>query len=412
VNADLGVYAQDAWTMKRLTVTGGLRWDHLNVKIRPVCRPAGRFVPALCQPQIDDVPNWNDFSPRVGASYDLVGNGRTAVKVSVSKYVQNNATGYPSTFNPMISDTDVRTWSDLNRDNIAQDNEIGPSQNRNFGIRQNRFPADDISRPYEMEYTARLEKQIGSSASVGGGYFRRGYHRLIKSTNLAVGVSDYTPIAIPNPLGGDSLNVYSLNPSKLGLVNILESTSSHNSRTYNGVEVNLDVRLTKRLRAFGGVTVDRSRSILCDVQDDPNQLRYCDQTQFSIPFRQQYKLSGSYSLPFGFRTSGVLQSYPGGALSVNYLVNRTIAAGLTQTQVSVPIAQPGSRYGDRLTQLDARLAKTVRVRHTEVEGAFDIFNASNSSAAFNEVQTYGSSLGRPTDVIQGRIFRFGVQMKF
>ena len=43
----------------------------------------------------------------------------------------------------------------------------------------------------------------------------------------------------------------------------------------------------------------------------------------------------------------------------------------------------------------------------EVEGAFDIFNAANSSASFNEVQTYGSSLGRPTDVIQGRIFRFG-----
>jgi hypothetical protein len=131
-----------------------------------------------------------------------------------------------------------------------------------------------------------------------------------------------------------------------------------------------------------------------------------------MPLRSQYKLSGSYLLPFGFRTSGVLQSYAGSMLAVNYLVNRTIAPGLTQSQVSVPIAQPGSRYGDRLTQVDARLAKTVRVRHIEVEAAFDVFNASNSSAAFTEVQVYGSSLGRPTDVIQGRIFRFGAQMKF
>jgi hypothetical protein len=412
MNNESALYAQDVWTIRRLTVSGGLRFDHLDESVDPQSAPAGRFVPARSFPTVPDLPNWNDLSPRFGASYDLVGNGRTAVKVSASKYPQNNATGYPSTYNPMISDTDVRTWSDLNRDNIAQDNEIGPSQNRNFGIRQNRFPADDISRPYEMEYTARLEKQIGSSASVSGGYFRRGYHRLITSNNLAAGLADYTPIAIANPLGGDSVTVYSLNPAKLGLVNILDSTSRENSRTYNGVEANLNVRLTKQLRAFGGITVDRSRSILCDVQDDPNQLRYCDQTQFSMPFRKQYKLSGSYLLPFGFRTSAVLQSYPGSMLAVNYLVNRTIAPGLTQSQVSVPIAPPGSRYGDRLTQLDARLAKTVHIRRVEVEGAFDIFNASNSSAAFNEVQTYGSSLGRPTDVIQGRIFRFGAQMKF
>ena len=412
MNNETALYAQDVWTIKRLTLSGGLRFDHIDESVDPQSAPAGRFVPARSFPEVPNLPNWNDFSPRVGASYDLVGNGRTAIKVSASKYVQNNATGYPSTFNPMISDTDVRTWSDLNHDNIAQDNEIGPSQNRNFGIRQNRFPAGDISRPYEMEYTARLEKQIGTGVSVGGGYFRRGYHRLVTSNNLAVGLSDYTPITIANPLGGDRVTVYSLNPAKLGLVNILDSTSAENSRTYNGFEGSLDVRLTKRLRAFGGVTIDRSRSNLCDVQDDPNQLRYCDQTQFSIPFRKQYKLSGSYSLPFGVRTSGVLQSYPGSALGVNYLVNRTIAPGLTQSQVSVPIAPPGSRYGNRLTQLDVRLAKIVRVGHIEVEGAFDTFNALNSSASFNEVQTYGSSLGRPTDVIQGRIFRFGAQMKF
>jgi hypothetical protein len=148
------------------------------------------------------------------------------------------------------------------------------------------------------------------------------------------------------------------------------------------------------------------------VQDDPNLLRYCDQTVFSMPFQKQYKLSGSYMLPFGLQTSGVLQSYPGNLLAVNYLVNRTIVRTLTQSQVSVPIAPPGSRYGDRLTQLDARIAKIIHVGRTDIEGAFDVFNALNSSAAFNEVQTYGSSLGRPTDVIQGRIFRFGAQIKF
>jgi hypothetical protein len=278
MNNETALYAQDVWTIKRLTLNLGLRFDHLNESVDPQTAAAGRFVPARSFPEQPDLPNWNDLSPRLGASYDLFGDARTAVKFSVSKYVQNNATGYPSTYNPMISDTDVRTWSDLNGDNIAEDNEIGPSQNRNFGIRQNRYPDSDIRRPYEMEYVARLERQVGSSASVSGGYFRRGFHQLIRSTNLAVGLSDYTPIAIPNPLGGDPVTVYSLNPAKLGLVNILDANSSENSRTYNGFEANLDVRLSKRLRAFGGVTIDRLRTVSCDVQDDPNLLRYIVQS--------------------------------------------------------------------------------------------------------------------------------------
>jgi hypothetical protein len=412
VESDFALYAQDSWTMQRLTINAGLRFDHFNGSINEQTAEAGVFVPARSFAKIPNLPNWNDLSPRLGMAYDLFGDARTAIKASVSKYVQNAATGFASGYNPMFVDTDTRTWTDLNRNDRAELDELGPSQNRNFGIRQNRNPDPDIARPYQIEYVAKLDRQISPGVSVSAGYFRRGFHHLINSTNLATTPADFTPITITNPVSGEPVTVYSLDPAKIGLVNILDATSTRNKQTYDGYEATFDGRLVNRLRVFGGLTLGRTRSVSCDVQDDPNRLRYCDQTEFDIPFQPQYKLSGSYQLPAGFNFSGVFASYPGALLNVNYLVNRTIAPGLSQSQISVPLVAPGSRYIERLTQLDLRVGKTVRVRGMELQAALDVFNATNSDAVFNEVQTFGSSLGRPTDVIQGRLFRVGMQMKF
>ena len=412
LNRDIALYAQDSWTVRRITVNAGVRYDHINASVNAQSAEAGRFVPARSFPEISNLPNWHSISPRAGVAYDLFGDATTAIKASVSQYVENAATGFASGYNPMFLDADIRTWTDRNGNDVAELDELGPSQNRNFGVRQNRNPDPNIRRPFQMEYVLKLDRQLAPGVSATVGYFRRGFHRLITSTNLAVALSDYTSVAITNPVDGQTITIDNLDPAKLGDVNILDTTSDQNSRTYNGMEASFDARLFGKLTTFGGVTVGRTVSVTCDVRDDPNRLRYCDQTEFDMPFQAQYKLSGSYLLPFGFQAGGVLASYPGIELGVNYLVNRSIVRNLTQSQISVPLIAPGSKYGDRLTQLDLRVARTLRIRGVQIQAAVDMFNALNSSAVFNEVQTYGSSLGRPTDVIQGRLFRFGAQMKF
>ena len=45
LNADSGMYAQDRWTLNRMSVNLGVRYDHFNVSIAPSSAPAGRFVP-------------------------------------------------------------------------------------------------------------------------------------------------------------------------------------------------------------------------------------------------------------------------------------------------------------------------------------------------------------------------------
>jgi len=418
INSDLGIFAQDTWTIDRLTINAGLRFDYFNAQVDAQSAPAGRFVPARQFDAIEDLPNWKDVSPRFGIAYDVFGNGKTAVKFSVNKYPQNEATGFAGNYNPMLADQDIRTWSDANGDDIAQDNEIGPSQNVSFGIRASRFPAPNIKRPYQMEYVANVQHEIRSGVSVSAGYFRRGFHRLIRSRNTLISPSDFTPVDIVNPLGGDPITIYNLHPSKLGLVATLDYNSDSDSRTYNGAEFNFNARFGARGTVFGGVTTGRTISVSCDVQDDPNQLRFCDFNDLDIPFATQYKLSAAYLLPYGVQVSGVFQSYPGSvsgadrSLRVNYFVNRTIVPNLTQSQITVNLIEPGSEHLERMNQLDVRVGKMVRLGAAQVTGNFDVFNALNSSDVFGENQSYGPALGRPTDIMMGRVIRLSAQLKF
>jgi hypothetical protein len=87
VNADFGLYVQDRWKVRQFTVTGGLRLDHFNSSVPAQQLPAGLWVPARSYAAVKDVPDWTDVSPRMGLAYDVFGNGKTAVKGFVGRYV-------------------------------------------------------------------------------------------------------------------------------------------------------------------------------------------------------------------------------------------------------------------------------------------------------------------------------------
>ncbi|MBI2150761.1 MAG: TonB-dependent receptor, partial [Acidobacteria bacterium] len=86
IKADVGIFAQDKWTIKRVTLNLGARFDWFQGEVLPGDLPASRWNPAV---RFDGFPvqNWKDISPRLGIAYDLFGNGRTAVKTSFARYV-------------------------------------------------------------------------------------------------------------------------------------------------------------------------------------------------------------------------------------------------------------------------------------------------------------------------------------
>jgi len=268
LNADFGLYAQDMWTMRRFTLSPGVRFDYLNASIPAMTAPAGRFVPARTFEEIENVPNWKNVSPRLGASYDLLGNGKTAVKGNVGLYIESEATGFANTYNPQIFAMDTRTWSDCdylpgtsvcsgrvlptNRDDIAQENELGPSSNLTFGVRRNVNPDPNFERPYQWVGDIGIQHELRPGLAVAVSYNRRSFSNISWTDNLAINPTDYTLLSVADPRGnGQTLPVYNLAASKLGQVNELNANSTDNTRVYNGVDVTFNWRLR------GGGTAER-----------------------------------------------------------------------------------------------------------------------------------------------------------
>ena len=112
--AELGLFVQDQWTVDRLTLNLGLRFDYYNAYVPEQHAPAGSWVPERNFAPVYDVPLWKDLNPRLGVSYDLFGNGRTALKASLGRYLGIPPLNLTFAINPMVRTVDnvERTWND------------------------------------------------------------------------------------------------------------------------------------------------------------------------------------------------------------------------------------------------------------------------------------------------------------
>ena len=213
----------------------------------------------------------------------------------------------------MVIATDRRTWSDLNGDDIAQDNEIGPVDTPfNVSGSSNRNADPDIRRPYQWEYDLGIQREVFTGVSLSANWVRRDFQRLFWTDNVLVSPEDYTIVTIANPLGdaaAETIPIYNLNLAKRGQVQQVDKNSDRNQRPYNG----FDIGFTARVRGgnvYGGMSTGRQITVTCDVED-PNSQRFCDQRELDIPYLTQFKLAGSYPLPYGMQVSGSWQGYPG-----------------------------------------------------------------------------------------------------
>jgi hypothetical protein len=456
LNADLGLFVQDTWTLKRLTLTPGLRWEYFNAGYAEegvsVQQQALMIAEGYTQRPLfpaTTMPTFKNWAPRLGASYDLLGNGKTAVRASIAKYDAAFSTvTFPQVYNPMVLSTDTRNWlNPAATGNIFVPgvSQLGPSTNSSFGL-ITRSPDPGITRPYDIEMTASIQHELLPGVSVSGGFYHRHYYNMIYSDNTALDAPNaFTPTTIANPCvtgavtcAGNqpaTLTLYKIDPSLIGKgAPVIDRNSSRDYRIYNGIEASFLARVAHHAQVFGGVLVARQISNLCDSTDgtatitfsqasDPNYTIYCDQTQYDIPFRAQFKLGGTYPLPYGLNISGTFQSYPGtrnygsGATNLDYLQQTYIvpAALLTPGQASetVNLNTPGSLYLPRWNQLDLRFAKKFALG---TRGSWqlqaDLFNALNAHPILAVTTNYGSALGNVTQALQPRILTLGAQLHF
>jgi hypothetical protein len=442
LNADSGVFVQDRWTKDRLTLFGGGRFDYFNASYPDQYAPANPFVPERYVTGQSCQPCWKDWSLRFGASFDLFGNGRTALKTSIGKFLAANALGLTTNLNPLGAQSDTRQWRDLDGNGRAVDAatgapqwaEIGPSRNANFGLPSgSERIADGLPRGYNWEETISIQHEVFPKVSVTAGYYRRHFGNLQYVDNLEVDPDrDYTPFTIVAPThpdlpngGGQTITLYNLNNDKTGAVDSIRTWSTKNSRVYNGFEVSFNARLGRGF-LFGGITTERTSTDECTdlTNSNPNYTSaanpgrlYCKQVP---PFRTLYKTSGSYTLPYEIQVGGSFQARPGGPMRAEYTVTPAIAGRpLTGGAASLltNLADPTELFYGYVYANDVTVSRVFRFGSRRVRAFAEIFNLVNDSTIYTRNETFANVAAQnqwynPIDLVESRRFQFGFQLDF
>jgi hypothetical protein len=456
LNRNLGIYAQDRWTLDRVTISGGLRFDFQNESVDGFTANTTRWTPNRTNTyaEVPNVPNWKDVNPRVNVAYDLFGNGKTAIKASASRAVEQDSIRYADANNPgnTVSTTTSRTWTDSNgnfvpdcnllnsasQDNRATGGDVcGGWLNLNFG---NFVPATFYDpailngwgvRPWNWEFSTSVQHELMPRVSVSAGYFRRVQGNFFVTDNEALGPADYLEYSVTVPSTDSRLptagqTISGLYDQRATVVNrnVVKAASQFGNQLqhWNGVDVNVDARLRNGVFVQAGLSTGTTMTDNCDVTakvDNPSLL-YCHQ---EIGPLTQYKGLGSYTLPWGgVRLSATFQSLPGPQVAANVTyTNADITAGRVQglgrttflaAQATTNAIEPGTLFGDRLNQIDFRVTKIIPIGRGRLEANVDLYNLANSDAILLQNNVFGATWTRPTTVIQPRFVKFTVRYDF
>jgi Carboxypeptidase regulatory-like domain len=470
--ADLGLFVQDTWTVKRLTVNAGLRFDYLNNRVEAQSAPGGTWIGPRQYAPLNDVPDFKDLSPRLGFAYDVFGDGKTALKATLSRYVVTSTVGTARLLNPINTsvNTATRSWTDTNHDNIPQLSELGPLSNSAFGQVNAATQYDPATingfdvRPNNWEVSTTLSHEIMPRVSAEISYFRRAYGHFTTTDNLDVTPTDFTPYCVTAPTdprlpggGGNQIcGLYDISAAKFGVAthNLVTFTDNYGKQTqvFNGVDISVNARVRHDLFLTGGYATGNTHFNNCAAfVDDPvtqfgistvstypsnpgtgTSFAYCD---YNTSWLGQAKVTGSYTLPWQqIQISSVVQNLPGQMILAQWNITQTDVAangslgralsGGANTSRVVPLIQPGTDYTPRRTQVDFRFAKNFNFSGSRrVQVMADLFNAFNSNAAVGATSnageppaaintTFGPSWLKPLNILQARYVKLGAQLQF
>lgn len=406
-----GIYIQDSWHLGRVTINPGLRYERFVMSIPKQSAAAGTWVPAREFAAQNNIVNWNTLSPRFGVSWDMFGDGRTAMKAGLSRYDRLAGVTLVQPLNQKNIAFQTCPWADTNGDLRAQNDEIAfprctGSLQPSLGLVD-----ENLKRPFQWEYNISVQRQLGGRTSVMVAYFGRKFWDLYTTVNDAVPATAYSPVTITNPLTNKPMTVFNQDPATRGQVRNLLTTVPDLTQRYNGVEIQVDTRLSKAT-LFGGFTIGNNHGDqdAGDLNNPNNRIN----NRGDIGFDSPYQIRGgfSYVMPADFRLSGSLRAASGLPQTRTYVVTTAVVPGLTQVTQNVQVAERGDYRYPWVNLLDLRLTKSFNMGKTRFEPTLDLYNVFNNNAQTSVNQTVGSSLGRPSAIVMARLLRVGGRISF
>ena len=375
------VFAQEQFTMGRLTLQGALRFDVAKSWFPEQNIGPDRFLPVAYHfEESKGIDSYKDITPRFGLAYDVFGNGRTAVKMNLGKYLEgvgvqlnyantNPTTRIPTSTGPFGVPGVTRTWIDADADLVPDCDLSNPQPNGNAaatpggggpdfcGVISNlRFGQPVLTGNYDPDLLSgwgvraadwslgvSVQQQLLQRMSIEVGYYRRSFDGFTMNDNLALAAGDLTPYTVTAPAdsrlpdgGGYPIGtLYDVVPAKSGQVDNLATLANKYGEWYqyfNGVDITISLR-TSGFTIQGGTSTGQNVADNCDVRANLPELNagigaglvgstvsttspYC---HVAYGWLTQLRGLGTYTIPkIDTQVSAVFQSKPGQLLAANY----------------------------------------------------------------------------------------------
>ena len=467
-------YIQDQWTRNRLTLQGALRyekaWSWAPADENGILA-AHQFGPQFFFPRAEGVTGYHDITPRMGAAYDVFGNGKTAVKVNAGQYLQGVFPGDAYTINhpgSTLVTTINRAWSDPNGNRIAEcdflnpaaSGECGAWSNLNWGasVRTTTVNPDTLqgwgTRNRDWQLGVSVQQEVAPQVALEVAYNRRLWSNFFTAHNRALVAADFDTVTLTAPQhpmlpngGGYPVTFLTRNTrSALGAADAYYTFNTDfgdETHYWHGIDVSLNARTKTGLVIQGGASTGRGVNDTCDVETArfgrPEVLIGADRIptcNIAEPRLTSVRSLASYTVPkVDVLVSAIFRSQanaqPGAGVATNgasragtlrmtaaqfqAATGQALRTGLATQDVN--ILMPGALYGERINNVDMRFAKVVRFGSRRANVGVDLYNLFNvnTPTAYESVYdpaTNGARWMQPTAVLLSRFARFNVQLDF
>ena len=382
------LFAQDSYSVNRLTLTGGVRWERLEGYLPEQSSPPSVFYPTLQRsfPEVRNLVLWHTAGPRASAVFDVTGDGKTAAKASYGRYyyILSTGGGGVSNVNPNSNYFTTYTWNDSNGDLKFQ-----PGEQTGAGVLTSGTTTtidSNFSRPYTDEYSFGVDRELMANFKLSAGFTYRRERNLQASANPDNPYATTTTSAVDPGIDGV------LGTSDDGTYNFFQRISAANRtlitndptvvQSFRGFELSMTKRLSNRWQMLAGIGFSRNRLDDVSVDTSPNLLINANgkiTASNNADHPVGFKLTGMYILPFhDVILSGNVRAGSGGP--VTRQISRSLAIGSAQTINLEPL---GATRLDPMTVIDLRIGKLFKLAdNRSFETSIDFDNLANADTVW------------------------------